>query len=73
MAAAAAPVRGVDMAGQLALLDAYAPTAPQRAAAAEFLRAEAEALASRRKSKCFVILTPEEAESKAGPGRVVFR
>lgn len=73
---AASEARSATMAAleaSLALLAAYRPTAPQRAAAVAFMRAEAEAIASRKKSKCFLLLPPDEGERKAGPGRIVFR
>jgi hypothetical protein len=57
----------------LRLLDTYAATPAQRAAAVAFLRSEADAVESKRKSKCFLILGAAEAVGKAGEGRVVFR
>lgn len=56
------------------LLEEYTGlTAAARAAATAFMRQEAEALACGRKTKCFVLISPEEAAVKAGEGRVVFR
>lgn len=57
----------------LPLASLPSPKQPQRAAAVEFMRAELEALRARRKSKAFVIVPRDEAEKKAGRGRVVFR
>lgn len=57
----------------LRLLDAYAATPAQRAAAIAMLRDEEAAVAAGRKTKRFLLLPVDEAVAKAGEGRVVFR
>lgn len=46
---------------------------PHLRAAQALARAEAEAYASGRKRKCFLIMPAQDAAAKAGKGRVVFR
>jgi len=65
--------RRIDTESALQRLNSYAPTAPQKAAAIAFLRSEAEAFLTHRKSKCFLLIPVEEAVVKAGENRVVFR
>jgi hypothetical protein len=55
------------------LLDGYAPSAAQRAAAVAFALAEAEAYESGKKRKCFLLMAASDAVIKAGEGRVCFR
>lgn len=63
----------IDVDAALELLDEYDATPAQHAAAAEFIKQEADAVLSGRKTKCFLIMAAADAAVKAGEGRVVFR
>jgi hypothetical protein len=63
----------IDMDAALEILEEYDATPAQHAAAAEFIKQEADAVLSGRKTKCFLIMAAADAAVKAGEGRVVFR